>query len=124
MKVAWRARVAAPATRVPVTIPLAARVYAWSVVAAALLGLAAAAYARPAVSNKAGLLAGLLTAGTAVAMRFPVQFAPKIKVYVTNVPIFAAVLLLPLPVAAAVAAVGIASGEALKGDPLLPQAFN
>src|SRR5207249_2060533 len=106
------------------SLPLRARVYAWAVVAGALVGFAVAASARPAVSGKELTLFAILVVMTAAAWHFPIEFASHVKVYVTGVATFAAVLLLPVSLAMAVAALGAGIGEALNRSRLLQQAFN
>lgn len=106
------------------TLPIRARVYAWAMVALALCSFAVAASFRPSVSGQQLLLFGILTVMTAVAWRFPIEFAPHVKVHVTGVATFAAVLLLPTSLAMASVAVGVGAGEALNRSRLLQQAFN
>ncbi|MHB8575194.1 MAG: HD-GYP domain-containing protein [Dehalococcoidia bacterium] len=105
-------------------IPVRARLYAWAVVLIAVAGFAASASVRPAVGDQALLLFGILTAMTALAWRYPVEFAPRIKVYITSAPTFAAVLQLPPALAVASAALGVGVGEVLNRSRPIQQAFN
>ncbi len=60
----------------------------------------------------------------ALARMFPVQFAPKRKLIVDTAPCFAAVLLLPPPLAMATAAIGMLAGEMRVRGRWFQAAFN
>ncbi len=105
-------------------VPVQAQAFLWLITALALIGFAAAAYHRPDFTPRTVELFVLLTVLTAFAYRFPIELAPKIKLLVVQVSIFAALLLLPLSMAAATTALGVAVGEALKGASLRQQIFN
>jgi HD-GYP domain-containing protein (c-di-GMP phosphodiesterase class II) len=109
-------------TRKPV--PAQAQAFLWLIAALALGGFVAAAYHRPDFTPRSVQLFALLTLLTAFAYRYPVELAPKIKLLVVQVSIFAALLLLPLSMAAATTALGVAVGEALKRASLRQQIFN
>jgi HD-GYP domain-containing protein (c-di-GMP phosphodiesterase class II) len=104
--------------------PLQAQIYAWGVVVFSIIAFGVSASGWPVFTQRSVLLFSLLVLITALAWRYPVEFAPKVKVYVTSVPTFAAVILLPLSMAVAVAALGVGIGELFSRHSLFQSAFN
>src|SRR5436305_12589592 len=98
--------------------PIEAQIFAWGAAAAAIVGFTFSALYRPTFTDRSAILFALLVLLTALAWRYPVEFAPKVKVYVTSAPTFAAPILLPLAMAAAAAALRAPTGHAPNRQPV------
>ena len=107
-----------------VSLSFQAQAFICLVVTAAVAGFVLAARDKPALSGSSIQWFLFLAVLTGLAWRYPVDFGPKIKVRVTQVSAFTAVLLLPLPMAVAAVALGVAVGECLLQSELRQAAFN
>ena len=96
-----------------------------TVVAMALL-ISAVAFMRTAVELDGGrqVYALLLCALVVLARAFPLQLTPRTKTTVATAPLFAAILLLSVPLAIAVAAVGAFLGDVVRRSPWFQALFN
>src|SRR5204862_3254419 len=99
-------------------------IYALAVSALVVLATAVATTRPVSLSHDDVVLAAMLTVMVFLARRFPVQLAPKTKTMVDTAPLFAAVLLLPPPVAISAVAVGTAAAEAARNAPWFQTLFN
>jgi HD-GYP domain-containing protein (c-di-GMP phosphodiesterase class II) len=113
-------KVGARATR----LPLQAQAFICLVVAGAVAGFVLAARDKPVLNSSFVQWFLFLTVLTAIAWRYPVEFGLKVKVRVTQVSAFTAILLLPLPLAAGAVALGVAAGEVLLRSRFGQSAFN
>lgn len=105
-------------------VPRRARAFAALTIA---ISAAAFAVALTHASRPAGqhvLDAALLAFLTALAYRYPVEFGPTTRLYITSAATFAGALLLPPWLAMASAAVGVLAGECLTPGGALRRAFN
>jgi HD-GYP domain-containing protein (c-di-GMP phosphodiesterase class II) len=92
---------------------------------AAVAALALALWLDPPRPDRTTLIqAGLLLVMVVLARRFPVQLAPKTKTIVDTTPLYAATLLLPVPLAMLVAGGAAAMAEADQRVPWFQTVFN
>jgi HD-GYP domain-containing protein (c-di-GMP phosphodiesterase class II) len=109
----------------PRPLPRAVRLFALTTIVVSVAAFVLACLLQPPqLTQRTAVQASLLVLLTALAWRYPVQFGPKSKVYITSAATFAGALLLPPWLAMASAAVGVAVGEWLAPGRIVRRLFN
>ncbi len=104
--------------------PLRLRLFVRAVAVAAAATALASSRAAAEPERVQILVAIVVTGMVGAAHTFPVQLAPHARVSADTAPAFAAVLLLPPPLAIAVSVAGIAAGEALRRTAVIQMTYN